>query len=118
MCEGRQSCIDAELAKQQEIERQKHESEMAELAKQIGEEERRVKDLDTWVTNWVRAEQIRTFISTLEKVWAKEGHDLSPDAPKGKRIVWMRDQADRLDPMIPSPPSILDRKVELPRWYR
>jgi hypothetical protein len=38
-------------------------------------------------------------------------------APKGQRILWMKQQADRLDPMLSSPPSILDRKGELgPRW--
>jgi hypothetical protein len=38
------------------------------------------------------------------------------DEEKGQRIAWMKQQADRLDPMIPSPPSILDRKGELSRW--
>ena len=62
-------------------------------------------------------EVIPNIIAALEKVWAQEGHDLSPEAPKGQRILWMKQQADRLDPMLPSPPSILDRKGELvPRW--
>jgi len=52
----------------------------------------------------------------VKKVWADANHDLSPDAPKGKRIIWMREQADRVDPMLPSPPSILDRKRELSYW--
>jgi hypothetical protein len=30
-----------------------------------------------------------------------------------RQIIWMKQQADRLDPMLPSPPSILDRKGEL-----
>jgi hypothetical protein len=50
----------------------------------------------------------------LEKEWVRQGIDLSPEAPKGKRITWMKEQADRLDPMVSSPPSILDRKRELP----
>jgi hypothetical protein len=48
---------------------------------------------------------VRKFIVALEK-------DLSPDAPKGQRIIWMKQQADRLDPMLRSPLSILDRKRE------
>jgi hypothetical protein len=59
---------------------------------------------------------MREFIAELEKVWNKENHDLSPDAPKGKRIAWMKEQADRMDPIVESPPSILDRKRELRYW--
>ncbi len=113
---ARQLRIEAEQAKQRELERQKKQQELADLAVLIAEEEKRVRDLDTWVTNWLRAEQIRSFIAALEKVWTEQGHDLSADAPKGQRIIWMRQQADRLDPMLASPPSILDRKSELARW--
>lgn len=76
-----------------------------------------MKDLETWVTNWKRAQEMREFISALERIWEQAGHDLSPHAEKGKRIGWMRQQADRLDPMLPNPASILDRKNELKGWY-
>jgi hypothetical protein len=56
---------------------------------------------------------MREFIAELENVWINEKHDLSLDAPKGRRIAWMNEQADRMDPMVESPPSILDRKREL-----
>lgn len=118
MRKGRQLWVSAELAKQRELERQKKQKELAELAVQINEEEKRVQDLETWVASWSKAEQIRSFVSALERVWTEQGHDLSPDAPKGKRIIWMRRQADRVDPMLPSPPSVLDRKEELRELYR
>jgi hypothetical protein len=67
--------------------------------------------------SWTRAQQTREFIAALEKLWAQEGYDLSPGAAKGQRIIWMKQQADRLDPMLPSPSSVLDRKGELgPHW--
>lgn len=116
MREGRQRRIEAELAKQREIEAEQRRKELETLAQQIKAEEEKVIALDGWVTNWIRAGQIRIFIDALEKVWAEQGHDLSPEAAKGQRIAWMKQQADRLDPMIPSPPSIIDRKNELPRW--
>lgn len=117
MREGRRLRIEAELAKQREIENQKRQHELWKLRELIDEEEKKVSNLDMWVTNWERAEQIRAFVTALEKVWTNEGHDLSPEAPKGQRMVWMRQQADRLDPLIyPNPPSILDRKDELSRW--
>jgi len=51
-----------------------------------------------------------------ERLWTQQGHDLSRGAPKQRRIIWMTQQADRLDPMLASPPSILDRKTELHTW--
>ena len=113
MHEGRASLMSAKLAEQRKLEREVKERERAVLAGQIAEEEKKVRDLDAWVTNWVRAQQIRDFVNALEKVWTQQGHDLAPGTPKGLRIVWMKEQADRVDPTLPSPPSILDRKSEL-----
>jgi hypothetical protein len=111
--DGRSSLISAALAAQRAIEEQKKAKERAELAQQITQEEKKVRDLESWVTNWARSRQMRDFIAALEKLWTEDGHDLSPEAPKGQRINWMKQQADRLDPMAPCPPSILDRKGEI-----
>ncbi len=43
------------------------------------------------------------------------GEELGPDTPCGIWTVWALQQADRLDPLAKNPPSILDRKKELPR---
>jgi hypothetical protein len=69
------------------------------------------------VNSWTRAQEMRDFIAALEKTWQKEGQDLSPESPKGQRIFWMKQQADRVDPLIESPKSILDRRPELNHWY-
>jgi hypothetical protein len=116
MRDARDRIHQAERAKQQEIERRKREHERAELAKQIAEEEKKVKEFEGWVDDWRRAGEMRDFISALEKAWTEDNVDLSPEAPKGKRIIWMKQQADRVDPLLPSPPSILDRKRELSYW--
>ena len=113
MRDGRSRLISAALAAQRAIEEQKKAKERAELAQQIAQEEKKIRDLESWVTNWARSRQMRDFIAGLKKQWAEAGHDLSPEAPKGQRINWMKQQADRLDPMVPCPPSILDRKGEI-----
>ena len=61
----------------------------------------------------------RGFITALEKVWMDSGRDLAPESKDSKRIKWMQEQADSLDPFIENPPSILDRKHELGGrpWY-
>ncbi len=116
MREARERIHRAEQARLREIERQKEERERAALAEQIASEEKKVKEFEGWVDCWARARQMRDFIADLERVWTEANHDLSPEAEKGKRLVWMKQQADRMDPMVPSPPSILDRKRETRYW--
>jgi hypothetical protein len=115
--EARDRVISAEKRRLQEIEERKRAQERAALAEKIAEEEKKLKDLDSWVNSWSQAQKMRDFISVLAKMWEKQGHDLSLDSEKGQRIVWMNQQADRLDPLVESPESILDRKPELNRWY-
>jgi hypothetical protein len=116
MMVGRRKRIAAELRQKEELERRRKEEQLGKLAKLIKEEEKKVHDLNSWVKRWARAKRMRRFIAALEREWKSQGIDLSPEGEKGHRIIWMKEQADRLDPMIPSPPSILDRKGELPRW--
>jgi hypothetical protein len=117
MREARDLGIQGERRKQEELNRQKRAQERAKLADEINEEEKKLKQLEAWVEAWSHATKMREFISTLEEVWTKEGHDLAPDAAKGQRIAWMKRQADRQDPMaFPKPTSILDRKGELSGW--
>jgi len=114
--EGRAQLISARAAAQRNLERQAKERENAELARQIADEEQKVRNLETWVSNWGRARQTRDFIAELESLWTQKGHDLSPETEKGQRIIWMKQQADRLDPITSSPRSILDRRGELDHY--
>jgi hypothetical protein len=41
------------------------------LAKEIAEEEKRVANLDAWVTQWIRAKQYRHFMEVLQAVWKR-----------------------------------------------
>jgi hypothetical protein len=114
--EARDRAIRAEQRRLEEIEERKRAQERFVLREQIEAEEKKVQELESWVTSWARAQQIREFIVALEKLGKQKGHDLSANSPKGERILWMKRQADRLDPLVESPPSILDRKNELNRW--
>jgi hypothetical protein len=57
--EGRGLRIAAEAARQREIENQKRREELSKLRTLIDEEEKKISNLDGWVTNWARAQQIR-----------------------------------------------------------
>jgi len=62
---GRHRVLAAKLAAQREMDRAAKERERQELAKQIAEEEKKVKQLETWVTNWKHAQDMREFINLL-----------------------------------------------------
>jgi len=81
---GRSRVLSAKLEAQREIERAAKERERQELAKQIAEEERKLKELENWVENWKHAHDMREFISALEKAWEQAGHDLRRKAKRGK----------------------------------
>jgi len=58
----------------------------------------------------LRAEQIRSFISAAREAAVKNGESIEPGSPFGEWIIWAERQADRLDPLKESPPSIIDQK--------
>lgn len=95
--------------------RRRRELELRQLRHRIEEEERRVKDLQQTAENWTKARQIREYILAVIDAKKASGEELGPDTPCGIWTVWALQQADRLDPLTKSPPSILDRKKELPR---
>jgi hypothetical protein len=68
------------------------------------------------VSSWSRAKEIRDFVAALEALWTAKRTDISQSSPHGQRLSWMRQQADRLDPLIESPPSVLDRRHKLRPW--
>lgn len=115
--EARDRAIRAEQRRLEEIEERKRAQERFVLREQIEAEEKKVQEFESLVTSWVRAQQTREFIVALEKLWKEKGQDLSANSTEGQRISWMKRQADRLDPLVESPPSILDRKNEFNRWY-
>jgi len=48
--------------KKRELAEQKRARELAQLRKDIEEEEKKLKQFDEWMENWERAEQMRRFI--------------------------------------------------------
>ena len=103
-----------EERKRHELEEQKRALELAELRKDIEEEEKKLKELNDWLEDWERAERMRRFIAAYaekSRSWPAE------EQPKSREwIEWATREADRLDPFVSEKPSsVLDRKHEL-RW--
>ena len=67
--------------------------------------------------NWVRAEQLRSFVSAARESARQGGQPTETGTPFGNWLAWAEHQADRIDPLKESPASILDRKGELAPAY-
>jgi len=52
-----------EERKRHELEQQKRAQELAQLQKDIEEEEKRLKEFNDWLEDWERAERMRQFIA-------------------------------------------------------
>jgi len=90
---------DRELARQNRIAKVE-----AELAK-IHAEEKRIKTLRKEVVAWHRAERIREYVTAVREGGLKDAG----------WIEWAEREADRLDPLKPTPASIVDEKANVIR---
>jgi hypothetical protein len=105
----------ADEEKKRELAEQMRARELAQLRKDIEEEEKKLKQVDEWIENWERAEQMRRFIARYE---AKSESWPAEERPKHREwIEWASREADRLDPFVlEKPDSVVDRKNELRRY--
>ncbi len=116
-----------EVKKQEEL-RRLEESRKAEEArinaekrKAFNAEKARVERLVSQANDFAKAIQIRNLVEAVKRAGTftnliHEGGDLAD------WIVWASLQADRFDPTIANPPSILDEKIpedepQRPRYY-
>ncbi|CAB1059842.1 hypothetical protein D1BOALGB6SA_4607 [Olavius sp. associated proteobacterium Delta 1] len=95
-----------ERQRQFEEERQKR----AELRRKYLEEEARVKKLISEAENWKLSQILREYIAEIERLSTAGELSLNLEKPLADWLKWAQDQADRLDPMSPSPSSILDEE--------
>jgi hypothetical protein len=107
--EAEQEQLRLEMQRQaEEMERQR-----AELERMIQEEKQRVSQLITDAENRHKSKMIRNFISEVEKEYSDGKCIYEPASDFEAWIKWARNQADRLDPLTASPPSIIDEEAKL-----
>jgi hypothetical protein len=103
-----------EERKRQEMVRLREEERkrQAEPNRKIQEERTRISNLITDAENHQKSMQIRDFVAAVEKEH-RNGNAVYVNADECESwVTWARDQADRLDPLSHSPPSILDQACE------
>lgn len=107
-----------ERARQREIkekERQERYRLWQEKQRLIEEERKRVNGLMELAENWQKSNTLRDFINAVKQQAIEVGGSIDADSELVKWLIWAANQADRLDPLTKSPPSILDE--DEPRQY-
>lgn len=104
----KQEAIAAEEArKQQVIEAERRE----ELRKQQRAEQRKFDRLLDQVASWKQSREIREYIAYVRQAHAASGAEIATDSELGQWLNFAAQQADRLDPTVDSPKSILDEAI-------
>lgn len=99
MRKGREQLIWEEKRRKEAIAELRRSEENAKLAEKIRAEEKKVKEFEGWVDAWSKAGRMRGFVDALETVW-RQGGDLPDGSERSQRLLWMRQQADRIDPLV------------------
>ena len=110
-----------EAARREDAQRWEEECRrVAELRRQYEHEQARVKAFVADVTHWTQARNLRDFIAAAAARHIEEHGAIGPDSEFAQWQKWAAEQADRLDPLCESPPSILDQPIpkepDRPRW--
>ena len=93
--------------------REKEARRRAELERLIKNEQQKISQLIQDAENWDKSKVIREFIAAVKKEHfsGNQVYDVQEDFDSW--LKWAKEQADRLDPLTPSPPSVLDENPDL-----
>lgn len=99
----------------EEREREERRRKIEEIKRLRREEEQRLKILDQQVSNWHQSQTIRRYIEAFREAALRKYGTIEPGSDIDKWITWAIQQADRFDPLVKNPPSILDEPE--PSWW-
>lgn len=96
-----------------ERRRQEFERQRVQKLQQIRQEEERVAALVAEADARTKSETLRRYICAVHEMLVKHHGEVVPGSKGEAWIAWATAQADRMDPLVESPPSIIDEK---PKW--
>lgn len=99
---------EAKLRWQREEELRKKRED---LQRRQAKEQARVDRLVAEVAAWNQSRQIRAYLEAVVCMLKERGGGVAETGEVAEYLKWARDQADRLDPLVKSPPSVLDEKI-------
>jgi hypothetical protein len=96
------------IRREQEQELQRRRAELAAKQKQ---ERDKVESLLHEANSWYQSKTLREYIREVERSAAERHGTIEENSEMFQWLQWAGQQADRLDPLRPSPPSILDERI-------
>ena len=112
------------VKKADRTERERQKREWAEqerrreiLRQQIEQEQGRLDTLNVQAKAWQEAKQLRAHIQAVRNAGFYAQRSITGGQDVDDWCAWALDQANRKDPTVTSPPSVLDHKREF-YWYR
>ena len=94
-----------------EKRRRKESEERAKLRENQKQEQQKLDSLLTQASDLRRSREIRDLVSYVRQVHEGNGTEIDADSDLGQYLAWAQQQADRLDPTVNSPKSILDEVI-------
>lgn len=106
----------SQRAEKERLERERKEYEKLRQEKQeaIQKEKARLDQLETDAKNWHLSQKLRAYIEAVRL--NQRTPEITSDEELRKWLNWATQQADRLDPLVKSPPSVLDEEDDFPAY--
>ena len=98
----------------EEQAREKRIDGVREELRRIEKEEKKIRTLEREAIRWERAQRIREYIEAVRRD-AHQKPDSEDRATLLEWVAWAERQADRIDPLKPSPRSPVDDKEKMIR---
>jgi hypothetical protein len=101
----------AEQKRQEQRRREEEAQRRAEKRQLIQAEQKRVDLLMEHAKCWAESQTLRKYIEARRQKPLAVSGEIEPESGLGRWLVWATQQADRLDPLTDSPPSVLDEPI-------
>lgn len=101
---------------QEERERREREEHRQEMRRLIELEKAKLKELGEEVDSWHKSQRIRKYVDAARQSAVAQHGRINPGSEMDEWLIWAEKQADRLDPLVESPYSVLDDEAKYRYW--
>jgi hypothetical protein len=101
----------AEQERQEQHRREEEAQRRAEKRQLIQAEQKQVDLLMQQANCWSASQNLRSYIEARKQTHLAIHGEIEPESDFARWLAWATQQADRLDPLTQSPPSVLDEPM-------
>lgn len=103
--------LDQERRNREQKDRERRRKELF-IAQE--KEKERLRYLDGEIASWHKAQEIRAYVEAVRIHALKQHGRIDPGSEMDQWLTWATAQADRYDPLVKGPPSVLDEPLPSP----